>query len=461
MTAPQDPKQISAGAGDSATQRFLKRFVDIKPGEFAPMMLGLLYYFFLLAGYYMLRPIREAFGISEGTGNLPSLFYGTVLVMVLINPLYSRLVAKLPRSRFIPLIYRGLIVCLLIFFVGLQNFGGEWLIGLKFAFYIFISVFNLFIVSIFWSLMSDLFEREQATRVFGCIAVGGSLGAMVGSFSTSMLVDHIGQANLILIACCLLELAARLALSFNRRFAEPKSIGIGEENTEARARADVALGGSSWAGVKAVFRSPYLLGIGLYVLLYGISGTFAYFFQAGVVQLASPSDHERTRIFANIDLFTSLVTFVFQAFLFARLLKWLGPSFLLCLLPIYSVVGFLLLSSGYIPEGSLLLVFTVFQVLRRAIGYGLKKPTQEVLFTVVSPEEKYKAKNLIDLAFARTGDMAGARASSYIQGAGLGLVALAGVAAPISLAWALVGLGLGAAYRKRNTSRPQLSSQNE
>lgn len=455
---------------DTAWGRLLRKFVQVEAQEVAPLLLGLLTYFFLLAGYYILRPIRESFGITWGTGNLPALFYGTVAVMVLINPLYSRLVARMPRGRFIPLIYRGLIVCLVGFFVGLHVFDGghraalkllspaagvrliaaDSLVVLKYAFYIFISVFNLFIVSIFWSLMSDLFNKRQASRIYGCIAVGGSLGAIVGSFITSTFVGQIGQANLILLSCLLLELAARCALSFNRRFAEPK-----KQEKSAR-RADVALGGSSWAGMAAVFRSPYLFGIGLYVLLYGLSGTFAYFFQAGVVEAASPDDHARTRIFANIDLFTNLVTLVFQGFLFARLLKWLGPATLLCLLPVYSAIGFFLLSSGSIPEGSLLIAFSVFQVLRRAIGYGLKKPTQEVLFTAVSAEEKYKAKNLIDLAFARTGDMAGAKASSYIEGAGMGLLALAGAAAPVSLIWMVIGLGLGRAYSKRATVEPRL-----
>ncbi|MFT7667462.1 MAG: AAA family ATP:ADP antiporter [Planctomycetota bacterium] len=438
----------SSAPSSSLTFRLLSRIIDLKPDEAAPIGLGLLYYFFLLSGMYILRPIREAFGITWGTGSLPALFYGTVAVMLLINPLYSRLVAKVPRSRFIPLVYRGLILCLLGFYVGLQVFDGGSLTSLRYAFYIFYSVFNLFIVSIFWSLMSDLFEGKQATRVYGCIAVGGSLGGLFGSFLTSNFIDALGQANLLLIACVFLELASRCAISFNRRFAEPNKAQKTREKPIAQ-RADVALGGSAWAGMKAVFTSPYLFGIGLYVAFYGLSGTFAYFFQAGVVSAASDSDVARTRIFANIDLFTNLVTLIFQGYLFARLLKWIGPGMLLCLLPVYSGIGFLLLSSGYVPEGSMLIVFSVFQILRRAIGYGLKKPTQEVLFTVVPTEDKYKAKNLIDLVFVRTGDMTGATVSASIEQAKLGLSALAAAAAPVSLVWAVVGLGLGAAYRKR------------
>ena len=456
MTRPEYDRDVRP----SGLHRFLRRFVEIEPEELAPVLIGVAYYFFLLSGYYILRPIREAFGISWGTGNLPELFYGTVAVMLLINPLYSRLVAWLPRSKVIPLVHHSLVVCLLAFYAGLtlKDDPASQKV-LQYAFYIFISVFNLFIVSIFWSLMSDLFDKKQAKRLYGSLAVGGSLGGLTGSYITSAFVEQIGRPNLILIACFLLEAAVLCALLFNRRFAQPKAAvaqSLPSETATAgdakklTGRADEALGGSAWAGLAAVFRSPYLFGIGLYVLLYGLSGTFAYFFQAGVVEAASLNGDTRTRIFASIDMWTNIVTLALQAFVFARLLRWLGPAVLLCLLPVYSAIGFYLLSSGAIAEGSLLLAFSIFQVLRRAIGYGLKKPTQEVLFTAVSPEEKYKAKNLIDLTFARTGDMAGAKASDMIEQAKLGLLALASLAAPVSLVWGVVGLGLGIAYKRRS-----------
>jgi AAA family ATP:ADP antiporter len=435
----------------------LGRLVDVRPAELVPLLVGVAYYFFLLSGYYVLRPIRETFGITWGTGNLPLLFYGTVGVMLLVNPVYSRLVARLPRSRAIPLVHHTLVALLVGFYAGvtlLEDPASQ--VALKYAFYIFISVFNLFIVSIFWSLMSDLFDRDQARRLYGPLAVGGSLGALFGSFLTGSLVDVIGTEQLIPISCVLLEAAVVCALAFNRRFAAPAAAAPADlaaapaaEPSRAGGRPDEALGGSAFAGMTAVLRSPYLLGIGGYLLLYGLSSTFAYFFQAGVVSAASADDAARTRIFADIDFYTNAVTLVLQGLVFARLLRWLGPVFLLVLLPVYSAAGFWLLSSGAIPAGELLLAFGVFQVLRRAIGYGLKKPAQELLFTAVTPEEKYKAKNLIDLAFSRAGDMLGARASSMIEAAQLGLLALAGAAAPVSLLWGLLGVGLGLGYRRR------------
>jgi len=445
-TAPPSPRPGPLG-----------RLVDVRPAELVPLLVGVAYYFFLLSGYYVLRPIRETFGITWGTGNLPLLFYGTVGVMLLVNPVYSRLVARLPRSRAIPLVHHTLVALLVGFYAGvtlLEDPASQ--VALKYAFYIFISVFNLFIVSIFWSLMSDLFDRDQARRLYGPLAVGGSLGALFGSFLTGSLVDVIGTEQLIPISCVLLEAAVVCALAFNRRFAAPAAAAPADlaadpaaEPSRAGGRPDEALGGSAFAGMTAVLRSPYLLGIGGYLLLYGLSSTFAYFFQAGVVSAASADDAARTRIFADIDFYTNAVTLVLQGLVFARLLRWLGPVFLLVLLPVYSAAGFWLLSSGAIPAGELLLAFGVFQVLRRAIGYGLKKPAQELLFTAVTPEEKYKAKNLIDLAFSRAGDMLGARASGMIEAAELGLLALAGAAAPVSLLWGLLGIGLGLGYRRR------------
>lgn len=428
-----------------------RRLVDVRPPELVPLLVGVAYYFFLLSGYYVLRPIRETFGITWGTGNLPWLFYGTVGVMLLINPVYSRLVARLPRSRAIPLVHHTLVALLLGFYAGVKLLDDPASqTALKYAFYIFISVFNLFIVSIFWSLMSDLFDRDQARRLYGPLAVGGSLGALAGSLLTGNLAGVLGTENLIPISCVLLELAVACALVFNRRFA-PSGAAPAAAPLEASAgpRPDEALGGSAFGGMRAVLRSPYLLGIGGYLLLYGLSSTFAYFFQAGVVSAASAEDDARTRIFANIDFYTNAVTLLLQGFVFARLLRWFGPVFLLVLLPLYSAAGFALLSAGVIPAGELLLAFGVFQVLRRAIGYGLKKPAQELLFTAVSPEEKYKAKNLIDLTFSRAGDMVGAKASGMIEAAQLGLLALAGAAAPVSLLWGLVGVALGLGYRRR------------
>ncbi|MFT7485628.1 MAG: AAA family ATP:ADP antiporter, partial [Candidatus Paceibacteria bacterium] len=260
---------------------------------------------------------------------------------------------------------------------------------------------------------------------------------------TSLLVDRLGTGNLVLLSIVLLELATRVALSIERRF------GTRGDPQSLQARPDEALGGSRWAGISEVWRSPYLLGISGYMILYGLSSTLAYFIQAQVVEVAASSDEERTRIFAHIDLYTNGATLLFQGLITARLLRWIGAGPTLILLPLYSLVGFWVLSSGHFSGTEMLTALMVFQVLRRALAYGVSKPVREVLYTVVSAEQKYKAKNLVDLFMPRTGDALGALASGKLSAAGLGLGALALTAMPVSLAWVGFGLGLGAAFRKR------------
>ncbi len=441
---------------DSPTLRLVRRIVDVQPAELVPLLLGVLYFFLLLSGYYILRPIRESFGISSGTGQLPALMYGTVVAMVLINPLYSSLVARVPRSRVVPLVYRGFIVLLLGFSFGLRLLEGDAILWTGRAFYVFLSVFNYFVVSIFWTVFADLFGPDRAKRLFGLAAVGGSLGAILGSSLTRFLVETLGPANLLILSCLFLEGAVRAARAVMGRFSATAAEDASRSGTRLQARGDIALGGSMWAGMRAAFRSPYLLCVSAYVLLYGLSSTFAYFFQAEVVAAASESDTVRTKIFANLDLWVSLVTLCFQLLVAGRLLKWFGAGITLIVLPVYSLLGFLLLASGWIPAGSLLLVFSLFQILRRSLGYGIARPAREVLWTVLTPEEKYKAKNLVDLAVPRFGDVVGAKVSGGIQAAGLGLVALALTAAPLALLWIGTGLALGAGFERRDpTSRTE------
>lgn len=447
-------------APSSPLHRLLSRIVDVRPQEVAPLGLGVLCYFFLLFGYYILRPMREAFGVRAGSEQLPYLMLIVMGVMLCINPFYSALVAKLPRSRFIPLLYRGLIALLLVFFAAVTFLDGTALTWAGWVFYVFLSVFNLFVVSIFWSLLSDLFDKEASIRLFACVAVGGSLGAICGSLLTSTLVEVLGRANLILISCVLLECAARTAMAINRRFGGDE---VSERSTQRlKSRKDEALGGSRWAGIRDVFKSPYLLGISGYMILYGLSSTFAYFIQGAVVEKAAPDDETRTQIFGYIDVFTNVATLVFQVYLTSRMLRWLGPALTLMALPIYSVAGFVLLSSGWFTGASMLTALVVFQVLRRALAYGVSKPAREMLYTILPPEQKYKSKNLVDLAMPRTGDALGAVTSAGISAVGMGLGALALTAVPVSLLWMVFGGYLGRAFKTKGKApeqaQPQLDS---
>jgi AAA family ATP:ADP antiporter len=445
MTEPPPPAPLSPI--QSRLHRGLNRVIEVRPEELAPLLLGILCYALLLAGYYILRPLRETVAIHLGSEQLPYLMMSVMLVSMLLNPLYSSLVARMPRSRFIPLIYRSLIVLLLMFYGALQWLDGQAATWAGWVFYVFLSVFNLFIVSIFWSLMADLFNRERAVRLFATVAVGGSLGALLGSSLTSWLVKPLGPANLVLISVVLLELGTRAALAIHQRFGAEDTDG---QRPALQARGDTALGGSRWAGMAEIIRSPYLLGIAAYMVLYGLSSTFAYMIQGEVVEAAASSSDARTAIFANIDFWTNVVTLVLQAGVTARLLKWIGAGPTMALLPAYSALGFLVLSSGWIEGTAMLTALMVFQVFRRALGYGVAKPVREMLYTVLPAEQKYKSKNLLDIFMPRAGDALGAFSSSLLKGAGFGLGALAMAALPVSALGIAVGLGLGYAFQRKD-----------
>jgi ATP:ADP antiporter, AAA family len=434
---------------ESLPHRLLNRVVDVRGEEVGPLLLGIACYALLLTGYYILRPLRETVGIHAGSEQLPYLMLTVLALSMVLNPLYSNLVARLPRSRFIPLVYRGLIGLLLLFYFALEHLEGSAVMWAGRGFYVFLSVANLFMVSLFWSLMADLFDRGRAVRLFATIAMGGSLGALLGSSITGHLVGVLGPANLVLISICLIELATRTALAIHRRFERPADAS---DVSVLSARPDIALGGSRWAGFQAIARSPYLIGISSYMVLYGLSSTFTYMIQGQVVERAAASEETRTEIFANIDFWTNAVTFVFQAGITARLMKNFGAGPVLILLPVYTAIGFLLLSSGWFEGASMLTALMVFQVFRRALGYGVSKPVREMLYTILPAEEKYKAKNLVDISMPRTGDALGALTTGALKSMGMGLGALALAAMPLSALWVGVGLGLGVVFRRSEKS---------
>ena len=295
------------------------------------------------------------------------------------------------------------------------------------AFFIWVSVFNLFVVSVFWSFMADLFSNAQARRLFGFIAAGGSLGALLGPSLTALLVVPLGPINLLPISAGFLELAVVFALLLFRHHPDP-----GHEV------APQPIGGGLLAGLSEILRSPYLAGVAGYVVMLTVTATFLYFEQAAIVAGASEDPAERTRIFAVIDLLVALLTIGIQLFLTGRLMGWLGVGATLMFLPLVTLAGFLAL--GLSP---VLPVLIAVQALRRASNFAVSKPAREVLFTVVPLEPKYKAKNAIDTAVYRGGDVVGGWLYTGLGALGLGLAGIAGVAAVLAGLWAALGFKLG------------------
>lgn len=411
--------------------RLVSSALRLRRGEVAAGVWSFAYFFCLLCSYYILRPVRDEMGIAGGVERLPWLFTGTFLAMLAAVPVFGTLAARYPRRTLLPVVYAFFIACVLGLFALLRSrLVPSWAPA---AFFIWLSVFNLFVVSVFWSFMADVWREEQARRVFGFIAAGGSAGALVGPALTAALAGRIGPVNLLPIAAVVLA-GALLCIARLRRWA----LSRGSAGEASRAADEAALGGGALGGVALVLRSPYLLGICLFVLLTTTLATFLYFQQAHVVRATFSDPARRTALFALMDLAVNALTIGAQLFLTSRLVTWLGLARTLALLPALSVLGFAVLGAAPV-----LAVLVAVQVLRRAGQYAVAGPALQMLFTVVTREEKYKAKNFIDTVVYRGGDAVSGWAFAGLTALGLGLTGVAVVAVALSAVWVAMALYLG------------------
>lgn len=408
--------------------RLAQRLGQVRAGEGRSLAWSFGYFFCLLAGYYILRPVRDEMGIRGGVEQLHWTFTATFLVMLLALPLFGAAAARLPRRHLLPAVYWFFIANLLAFFLLLRSGLAPELVAQ--AFFVWVSVFNLFVVSVFWSFMADLFRPEQARRLFGVIAAGGSLGAVCGPALAASLAPLVGTENLLLPAALLLA----LALVCIR-----KLLGLAaEQRPVAEADPGRPLGGGVFEGLVLVARSRYLLGICLFIWLYTSLSTFLYFEQAHIVAAAFDDSAERTRVFALIDLAVNGLTLGIQLLATGRLIQRWGLSAALALVPMLLAMGF----AGLALAPVLPLLLAV-QVARRAGNYALTRPARESLFTLVDRSSRYKAKNFIDTLVYRGGDALSAWAFAGLQTLGLGLAGIAALAVPLALGWAWLGWGLG------------------
>ena len=414
----------------------LRRMVAVEEHEVRPMLLAALYYFLLLASYFVIRPIRDEMGIAGGVRNLPWLFLGTLLGMLLVHPLFTALVSRLPRRLFIPLSYTFFAVNLVAFWLLFQTISEGAGIWAGRVFFVWTSVFNLFVVSIFWSLMADLFRPAQAKRLFGFVAVGGTVGAVVGSSVTAFLAARVGPTSLLLVSAAILGLATLVARQLMSTVSRSRV-----DNDPLRpptAQIEQPVGGGVLDGIRTVFASNYLLGIVGYMLLYTITATFLYFQQAEIVEASFTDRAARTVFFARIDLAVNSLTAITQIFLTGRIVNRIGVALSLATLPLVCILGFAAL--GVTPT---LIAIAVFQVLRRTSNYAIARPCREMLYTVLPLSAKYKAKNFIDTFVYRLGDQVGAWSYTGLGALGFGAAAISLVAAPLAAVWLVIGLWLG------------------
>lgn len=417
--------------------RLIARFADVRAGEVAALLWSFAYFFFLLGGYYVLRPLRDAMGIEGGVKNLQWLFTATFVAMAVAVPLFGAVVARAERRRIVPVCYRFFLANILIFFALLKI---EFhTVHVARVFFVWVSVYNLFVVSVFWSVMADVFDNDQGKRLFGFIAAGGTAGALLGPAATALLAVPLGPVNLLLVAALCLEIAAQCA----------KRVLRGARSGDAReATRDDRIGGSILAGAVAVARSPYLLAICAYILFLTLTATVLYFQQAAIVANAFATAAERTRAFATIDLAVGLLTLLIQATATGPFIRRFGVGWALALLPLVTAAGFLIL--GLWPT---LVVVVGFQAIRRAANFAISKPAREILFTLVPREDKYKAKNLIDTLVYRGGDAAAGWAYAAVAATGIALSGIAFLALPAALVWLALAFAMGRGHDRRAARR--------
>lgn len=431
----------AAPAAQHPFHQLVARLVLLKPGEGKSLLLSASYFFLVLFSYYLLRPIRDTFGIRGDLKDLPLLWTGTSVAMLAATPVFAFLVSRLPRRRFIPLTYRFFALNILLFYGALMVFPESAHTALGYTFYIWLSVFNLFAVSIFWGFMADLFAPEQGARLFGSIAVGGTLGAMAGSALPALIAERIGALHMMPLAAITLELAVwcvlALATQFHLRAAPSTRAPRTGEPTNRM-----------WSGFVLIAKSPYLQFMCVYMLFFTITTTFLTFEQLRLVKSAFESSDARTAAFARMDLAANGLALFTQLFITGRLVRRLGIGAALLLLPLLTAIGFTALWLGPALGWPMLGVFTAFYVSRRGLHFAVDRPAREMLYTPLGPDEKYKSKSFIDTFVYRGGDLMGA----WMQA----IKSVAENAAPIALAicagWLTIAGSL-AFLNRRITSR--------
>ena len=420
---------------DSRLATLVHRLVVVEPQELPALLAAFATLFCMFSSYTILRPIRDTMGITSGVEKLPYLFWATFAAMLALQPVYGWLTSRLRRPVFLPWVYAFFTVNLLCFYLwfNLQQ-DHTWIAR---TYYVWVSVFNFFIVAVFWSLMADVFTREQAGRMFGFIAAGASTGGLVGPLIAGRLALPLGTINLLLISATLLASSLffmRRVINWHRHF------GAGARGSEV----DSPLGGSILGAFHQVIRSRYLLGIALFVILLSWVTTFLYLEQQAYVAKVFATRDERTRFFSNVDFWVQTCSLVTQLFIFGRLFKWIGHRAMLVSVP-------LLMTAGY-AVFALLPTFAVLVgvlAVRRVGEYAITRPSRDSLYTVCTREEKYKAKSLIDTFIYRGGDATSGSVYQLLTGGlGLGASGIGWVGAFISALWMWLALSLGKSHER-------------
>lgn len=420
---------------DSRVAALVQRLVVVEAEELPALLAAFAMLFCMFFSYTILRPIRDTMGITSGVQKLPYLFWGTFIVMLALQPVYGWLTSRFRRPVFLPWVYAFFTANLLAFYLwfNLQQ-DHTWIAR---TYYVWVSVFNFFIVAVFWSLMADVFTREQAGRMFGFIAAGASTGGLLGPLVAGRLAVPLGTINLLLISATLLA----SSLVFMRRVIRwQRDFGSGARGIAV----DKPLGGSILAAFHQVIRSRYLLGIALFVILLSWVTTFLYLEQQAFVAKVFATPDERTRFFSDVDFWVQSLSLVTQLFLFGRLFKWVGHRAMLVSVPVLMTAGYAIFA--LLPTFAVLVSVLA---MRRVGEYAVTRPCRDSLYTVCTREEKYKAKSLIDTFIYRGGDATSASMFQLLTGGfGLGPSGVGWVGTFVSALWMLLALALGKSHER-------------
>ncbi len=435
---------MTSTATEQPGNGILERVFGPKRHEFVAVAWSFAYFFCVLSSYYIIRPVREEMAVGGGPNTIPYLFIGTFVTMIFATSIFGWVASRYPRRTFLPWVYLFFISNILIFwfvFSQARNSGEDY-VWLGRVFFVWLSVFNLFVVSVFWSFMADIYTREQGRRLFGFITSGGSVGALIGGIITSSLVTNIGFQNLLPISAAVL-LVAVLCIGRLKDWVHHEHEGEIDTTVES----DEPLGGNPFAGITHLFSSKYFLGIALMSLIASLLGTTLYMFRADLIGSAILSPDARIQFFSNMNVAANALALIAQMFLVKQVVTRFGIGRSLFLFPLASIIGFAILAMD--PT---LMAVAVLDVVRRGLGFGFAKPSTDMLYSVVTPEEKYKTKNAIDTAIYRGGDVVGTWSIRLMSILGLGIAGISILMVPFALISAVVALWLGREYKCRAKS---------
>jgi len=397
----------------------------------------------LLASYSAFRPVRDALIFDRNPDSIPWIFLGTFVVVSIVSPAWSALLARRSPRRFVALAFHAFAACAVVFFVVMRAGIAPVMVGR--VFYVWSAVFNLFVISIFWSLLADLLGPSTARQLYGPIAAGGTLGALAGPLLTRLLVELITPPGVVLMSALLLELAVAGVFWVRRAAAglDPASVAAPGPAAPVPAAIDPPMaGGGPFTGIARVLRSPYLASIVGYVLCTSCAATFLYLAQARIVFDAHLELTARTSYLASIDTWTQAAALALQTVVAGTALKWFGPGVVLAVLPIAQAIGLSVIAAR--PS---LAALAVVLVVSKAATHGLTRPARELLFTVVSRDDKYRAKNAIDTIGYRIGDLGSSWLNRGLAALGAGALAIATF--PLVAIWLALAASIGVGFRRR------------